>query len=92
MQLLLPTFQNYDVVLAMVCAKPRANSIKNAPCFDKFMVMVNVDWWCVPHLFQLDKAKIMNLLLLCFQHEKQKMFKTIGFVTFLMVCTVISRT
>ena len=56
------------------------------------MVMVTVDWWCVSHLFQLDKAKIMNLLLLCFQHEKQKMFKTIWFVTFLMVCTVINRT
>ena len=92
MQLLLPTFQNYDVVLAMVCAKPRANSIKNAPCFHKFMALVSVDWWCVPHLVQLDKAKIMNLILLCFQHEKQKMFKTIGFVAFLMVCTVISTT
>ena len=56
------------------------------------MALVSVDWWCVPHLVQLDKAKIMNLILLCFQHEKQKMFKTIGFVTFLMVCTVISTT
>ena len=92
MQLLLPTFQNYDVVLAMVCAKPRANTIEIAPCFHTFMAMVSVDWWCVPHLVQLDKAKIMNLILLCFQHEKQKMFKTIGFVTFLMVCIVISRT
>ena len=92
MQLLLPAFQNYDVVLALVCAQSRANTIKNAPCFGKFMAIVNVDWWCVPHLFQLGIAKIMNLLLLCFQHEKQKMFKTIGFVTFLMVCTVISRT
>ena len=76
----------------MVCVQSRANTIKIAPCFDKFMAMVNVDWWCVPHLFQLDKAKIMNLILLCFQHEKQKMFKTLGFVTFLMVCTVISTT
>ena len=92
MQLLLPTFQNYDVVLAMVCAKPRANAIKIAPCFHTFMAMVNVDLWCVPHLFQLGIAKTMNLLLLRFQHEKQKMFKTIGFVTFLMVCIVISRT
>ena len=56
------------------------------------MAMVNAGWWYVPHIFQLGKAKIMNLLLLCFQHEKQKMFKTIGFVTFLMVCTVISTT
>ena len=56
------------------------------------MVMVTVDWWCVSHLFQLDKAKIMNLLLLCFQHEKQKMFKTIGCVAILMVCIVISTT
>ena len=92
-QLLLPRFQNYDVVLAMVCAKPRANTINIAPCFHKFMAIVNVEWWYVPHRFQLDKAKqIMNLLLLCFQLEKQKMLQTIGFVTFLMVCTVISRT
>ena len=92
MQLLLPTFQNYDVVLAMVCAKPRANTIKTAPCFHTFMSMVNAGWWYVPHIFQLGKAKIMNLLLLCFQHEKPKMFKPIGFVAFLMVCTVISTT
>ena len=92
MQLLLPTFQKYDVALAMVCAQSRANTIKIAPCFDTFMAMVNAEWWYVPHIFQLGKAKIMNLLLLCFQHEKQKIFKTIGFVTFLMVCTVISRT
>ena len=88
----MPAFQIYDVVLAMVCAKPRANTIKIAPCFHKFMAMVNAEWWYVPHTCQLGKAKIMNLLLLCFQHEKQKMFKTIWFVTFLMVCTVISRT
>ena len=56
------------------------------------MALVSVDWWCVPHLVQLDKAKIMNLILLCFQHEKQTTFKTLGFVTFLMVCTVISTT
>ena len=54
------------------------------------MAMVNAGWWCVPNIFQLGKAKIMNLLLLCFQHEKQKMFKPIGFVAFLMVCTVFS--
>ena len=92
MQLLLATFQNYDVVLAMVCAKPRANAINIAPCFHKFMAMVHVDWWCVPHILQLDNAKIMNLHLLCFQQEKQKMFKTIGFVPFLMVYSVISTT
>ena len=85
-------FKNYDVVLALVSAQPRANTIKIAPWIHTFIAMVNVDWWCVPHLFQLDKAKIMNLLMLCFQHEKQKMFKPIGFVAFLMVCTVISTT
>ena len=56
------------------------------------MALVSVEWWCVPHLVQLDKAKIMNQILLCFQHEKQKMLKTLGFVTCLMVCTVISTT
>ena len=80
LQLLLPTFQNYDVVLAMVCANPRAKTSKNASCFAKFMAIASVDWWCVPHIIQLDKAKIMDLLLLCFQHEKQKMLKNSGFL------------
>ena len=71
----------------MVCAKPRANTIKIAPCFHKFMAMVHVDWWCVPHILQLHKAKIMNLLLLCFHHEKQIMFKTIRVVVFTVIST-----
>ena len=29
----LPSFPNYDVVLAMVCANPRAITIKHAHCF-----------------------------------------------------------
>ena len=69
-QVLLSKFQKSAVVLAMVCAKPRANSIKNAPSFAQFMVIASDDMWCVPHRIQLDKAKIMDLLLLCFQHEK----------------------
>ena len=49
---------------------------KTAPCFVQSMAFVSVDWWCVAHIIQLGKAKIMDLLLLCFQPEKQKMFKT----------------
>ena len=33
----------------------------------------------MPHIFQLDKAKIMDLPLLCFQHEKEKGFKNCWF-------------
>ena len=59
MQLLLPKFQNYDVALAMVCAKPRANTINIAPCFHKFMAIVKVEWWYAPHRIQLDNATVV---------------------------------
>ena len=63
----------------MVCANPKAKISNIAPCFAQFMAIANADWWCVSHIIQLDKAKIMDLLLLCFQHKKQKMFKTFRF-------------
>ena len=74
-QVLLSEFQKSAVVLAMVCAKPRANSIKNAPSFAQFMVIASDDMWCVPHRIQLGKAKHLNLFIVCFQADKYKMFK-----------------
>ena len=56
------------------------------------MAIASVDWWCVPHIFQLDKAKIMDLPLLCFQHEKQKSFKDCWFFCVILVeCTVCNK-
>ena len=34
-QLLMATFHTYDVVLVMVCAKPRSSTTKIAQCFTK---------------------------------------------------------
>ena len=76
----------------MVCANPKAKTSKIASCFAQFMATASAGGWCVPHIIQLDKAKIMDLLLLCFQHEKQKLFKNSGFCDILVECTVCSKT
>ena len=49
--------QRPDVVLAMVCAKPRSHPINMHHGCAQFVAMVSVGWWCVPHRFQLGKAK-----------------------------------
>ena len=55
------------------------------------MAMVSVGWWCVPHRFQLEKAKNLNLPIVCFQHWAQEMFKNCWVCDLMMVCTVISK-
>ena len=91
LQLLLPTFQNYDVVLAMVCANPRAKTSKNAPCFATFMAIASVDLWCVPHIIQLDKAKSWTCSYCVSSMRKQKLFKHSGFCVILVECTVCNK-
>ena len=56
------------------------------------MAIASADSWCVPHILQLDKAKIMDLPLLCFQHEKQKSFKNCWFCDILVEYTVCNKT
>ena len=65
-----------------MCAKTRANTIKSAPCFAQFMVIASVVWCCVPHRFQLDKAKTWTCPWCVSSMENIKCSKTNGFVTF----------
>ena len=90
--LLLPTFQNYDVVLAMVGANTRAQTSKTAPWFVQFMAILSVDWWCVAHIIQLDKAKAWTCSYCVSSLRNRKCSKPLGFCDILVECTVCNKT
>ena len=85
-------FKIFDVVVAMVCANPKAKTRKIASWFAQFMAIASADWWCVPHIIQLDKAKSWTCSYCVSSMRKQKLFKNSRFCVILVECTVCSKT
>ena len=80
--LMLPTFQNYDVVFAMVCASPRANTSKTHHVLhSSWQLPVLIDGVCLTYS-SWTRQKSWTCPYCVSSMRNRKVSKTVGFVTF----------
>ena len=90
--LLLPTFQNYDVVFAMVCASPRANTSKTHHVLhNSWQLPVLIDGVCLTYS-SWTRQKSWTCSYCVSSLRNRKCSKPIGFCDILVECTVCNKT
>ena len=90
--LMLPTFQNYDVVLAMVCANPRANTSKTHHVLHSpWQLPVLIDGVCLTYS-SWTRQKSWTCPYCVSSMRNRKVSKTGGFCDILVEYTVCNKT
>ena len=89
--LMLPTFQNYDVVFAMVCASPRANTSKTHHVLhNSWQLHVLIDGVCLTYS-SWTRQKSWTCPYCVSSMRNRRVSKTVGFSVILVECTVCNK-